>query len=447
MPVGVYVVALVAWLYFVALDMLATGLPLALAAAGAGEGWIGLLAGWMGLAAMIQRPFLAAWGDRHGHGRLLVASLAAAVAGAVLFAVRPEPGAQLLARTLQGTSLAGLVVASQALMAALAPVPRRGRALALQGLADTGGVLVGTNLGEWAWHHLGRTGLFAGAAAAAGVALGLAVAGRRAVMPSAGGGPAGTGPARAAVGPGAAAGARPAPRLRTALAAARPRARRGGEAGCRQPAARPGVLPLPSAFLLLGALIGAIFGTALNLTALHAQAAGFRAGGWLAVFALVAMAARYAAGTAIDRAGGGTAGASAPGMAGAVRPARRLLAPAFGLMAAGEALLAAASGGPAGYGVYAAAVVVAAGYGIAHTALVAAAVGGAPPGRRGAAAGWLANAIDLGVGAGLAALGWVLERWSFPVMYGALAGAAGLGAVLGLATRGDRLRPEAGARP
>ena len=442
MPIGVYVVALVAWLYFVALDMLATGLPLALARAGAGEGWIGFLAGWMGLAAMIQRPFLAAWGDRHGHGRLLVASLVAALAGAALFALLPEPGVQLVARTLQGTSLAGLVVASQALIAALAPSPLRGRALALQGLADTGGVLVGTNLGEWAWHHLGRTGLFAGTGAVAAVALGLAVAGRRAVAPGGAGVTAGLppDPRPAAAGPNS----DPRSPLRSPLAipaAARPR--QGAGPAHRPLGPRPRTLPVPWPFLVLGTLTGAIFGAALNLTALHAQAVGFRAGGWLAAFALVAMAARYAAGALIDRAGSGTAGADDAGTPGASGRARRLLGPAFALMAVGEALLATKH---SALGAYAAAVVLAAGYGIAHTALVAAAVGGAPPARRGTAAGWLANAIDLGVGAGLAALGWVLERWSFPVMYGALALAAGLGAAVGLAATRARRRPGVRAR-
>ncbi|GAB6875830.1 hypothetical protein JCM13210_05560 [Thermaerobacter litoralis] len=432
MPVAVYVVAVVAWLYFVSLDMLATGLPLALAAAGAGGGWIGFLAGWMGLAAMIQRPLLAAWGDRRGHGPLLLLSLAANLAGALLFAAAPHPLTQLVARTLQGTSLAGLVVSSQALMAALAPPARRGRALALQGLADTGGVLAGTNLGEWAWNHLGRTGLFGGTAAVVGLALLVAVAARP--WPRL---PAGErGPRR---------------RIARAADAALEDPAPPNDAGRPQPAEPPplggreaGRWPLPVPFLILGTLTGMIFGAALNLTVLHAQAAGFRAGGWLAVFALVAMAARYATGAIIDRdghrpaAGGAGGGAAASAGGGATTTAtgpggriRGLLGSSFGLMAAGETLLALASSPGVAYG---AAVVLAAGYGIAHTALVAAAVGGAPASRRGVVAAWLANTIDLGVGAGLAVLGWVLELWGFGGMYGVLAVAGLVGLGLGLGT-------------
>ena len=465
MPAGVYVIAVVAWLYFVSLDMLATGLPLALAAAGAGEGWIGFLVGWMGLAAMLQRPFLAAWGDRRGHGRLLVLSLLAGLAGALLFASSPHPAAQLLARTLQGTSLAGLVVSTQALMAALAPPALRARALALQGLADTGGVLAGTNLGEWAWRHLGRTGLFAGTAAVVAGALLLATALRTSrpapgSSPVAGSSAAGAPAGRAARGTAAAAPARPvtpraaaaSPVKAFARGPADPRAPGRSQApgpsprlpaGHREPGRTrawrtrlgPAHLPVPAPLLGLATLTGTIFGAALNLTVLHAQAVGFRAGAWLAVFALVAMGARYAAGTLIDR---GAAATSAPepgedsaGSSGSgVALAARLLGPAFGLMAAGEAVLAAAQSGTAAY---AAAVILAAGYGVAHTALVAAAVGGAPAARRGIVAGWLANAIDLGVGAGLAVLGWILEAWSFPVMYGVLAGAGALGVAVSLA--------------
>ncbi|QIA26898.1 MFS transporter [Thermaerobacter sp. PB12/4term] len=472
MPAAVYVIAAVAWLYFISLDMLATGLPLALAAGGAGESWIGFLVGWMGLSAMLQRPFLAAWGDRRGHRPLLLASLAAGLAGALLFAVSRHPAAEFAARTLQGTSLAGLVVSSQALMAALAPPAQRARALALQGLADTGGVLAGTNLGEWAWHHLGRTGLFAGTAAAVAMALLLALAGSARSRPEPGnpaerrpghraaaaGGPpvpvaGGSGPTPSAHSPAAGGGAGPEGPPSRAAGAGQPAAhtRPASPRDARRPpavtaapvvatggaATRAGRLPLPGSFLVLGTLTGVIFGAALNLTVLHAQGAGFWAGGWLALFALVAMGARYAAGSWLDRrAGGGGLDAATPSLA------HRLLVLGFGLMAAGEGALAAAAPVTAVYG---AAAVLAAGYGIAHTALVAAAVGGAPAHRRGLAAGWLANAIDLGVGAGLAMLGWVLETWSFSVMYGVLAGAGTLGMVTALLARSPG--PRAAGRP
>ncbi|WP_423219093.1 MFS transporter [Thermaerobacter subterraneus] len=473
LPAAVYVIAAVAWLYFISLDMLATGLPLALAAGGAGEGWIGFLVGWMGLSAMLQRPFLAAWGDRRGHRPLLVASLGAGLAGALLFAVSRNPAAELAARTLQGTSLAGLVVSSQALMAALAPPAQRARALALQGLADTGGVLAGTNLGEWAWHHLGRTGLFAGTAAVVAMALALALAGpartRRepgnpaARRPGHGAAAAGGPPVPAVGGAGPSPRAQPAPEANAgagpegppspAAGTAHPAAM-AGPASTRDPRGAPAVpataqevatggaphragrLPLPGSFLVLGTLTGMIFGAALNLTVLHAQGAGFWAGGWLALFALVAMGARYAAGSWLDRRAGGGLEAAAPSLA------HRLLVLGFGLMAAGEGALAAAAPVTAVYG---AAAVLAAGYGIAHTALVTAAVGGAPAHRRGLAAGWLANAIDLGVGAGLAVLGWILETWSFSVMYGVLAGAGILGMVTALLAR--RPGPRAAGRP
>lgn len=435
MPAAVYVVAIVAWLYFVSLDMLATGLPLALAAGGAGESWIGFLVGWMGLSAMLQRPVLAAWGDRRGHGPLLLVSLGAGLAGALLFAAATHPAVEFLARTLQGTSLAGLVVSSQALMAALAPPAQRARALALQGLADTGGVLAGTNLGEWTWHHLGRSGLYAGTAAVVAVALLLAVAGRplpgRGATPrgrkvraaGSGGDPVAADP-RPPAQPAPGIGVEPAPGG-TREAAPAPVDLEAAKA--RPAVLRPAALPLPVGFLAMGTLTGMIFGAALNLTVLYAQAAGFRAGGWLAVFALVAMGARYAAGTLIDREAGRAAGSTTT----APRLAGRLLVPGFGLMAAGEAVLATVPSVVAAYG---AAVVLAAGYGVAHTALVAAAVGGAPAARRGIVAGWLANTIDLGVGAGLALLGWILETWSFPVMYGVLAAAGALGVVIGVLT-------------
>ena len=419
MPALVFLIALVAWLYFVSLDMLATGLPLALEAAGAGETWIGFLAGWMGLAALVQRPLLAAWGDRRGHWPVLLASLLAAVAGSLLFAASSAPGLQLVARTLQGTSLAGLVVASQALMVALVPAGLRGRALALQGLADTGGVLAGTNLGEWTWRREGTPGLFLLAAALAAAALLLALAGRAAAAagrrtmpraarrprPAAAAGAPGGDPAGPARGPAA---GHPAHRSPTTAAAAAtaPAARGTGKtAGPRWPVTVP--------VLLMGGAIGVVFGAVLNLTVLHAQRVGYHAGTWLAVFALVSMLARYGAGFFIDRHG--------------ERGPDRLLPPAFAAMAAGAAAMATAASPAIAYG---AAGVLALGYGAGHTALVTRVVARAPEEQRGAAAGWVANSIDLGLGVGLAVLGWILETFSFPVMYATLAATAGTGAVL-----------------
>lgn len=404
MPVTVWILAFVAWLYFVSLDMYATGLPLALTAAGATESWVGFIAGLMGLAAVVQRPFLAAWGDRRGHGPLLRLSLLAAIAAGGLYAAGGGPAAQVAARILQGTSLAGLIVASQALMAAAAPPAVRGRALALQGLADTGGVLLGPALGDWVWQVYGGTGLFMGAAALALVALLVAVfllpAGSREVL--AGGGDkssAAPAPATDAAGEGVS----------------------GRPAVAEVPGAR--VLPHRAAVLVMGLAIGTVFGAVLNLTVLHARATGYEAGVWLGAFAVVAMGARYGAGFLADR------GWDAP-----------LLPAAFAVMAAGSALMIAAATPPVAY---AAAAVVATGYGAAHTTLVTRVVARAPARRRGVAAGWVATAIDLGVGLGVTALGAILELFSFAAMYAAMAAAALAGAAAAwISSTGRAPRPD-----
>lgn len=408
MPVAVWVITLVAWLYFVALDMHATGLPLALTAAGFSKGWVGFLSGLMGLAAAAQRPFLAAWGDRRGHRPLLGLSLLAAIAGGCLFAAGGGPAVQVAARILQGTSLAGVIVATQALVAGTAPPSLRGRALALQGLADTGGVLLGPALGVWAWQAFGSRFLFLTAAALTTLALlaTLALPRARGEEPAGERRPAGAGGSSGPAG------------------SPDPGAVEDGASG-RQPGrpnAGPRELPHPAAVVAMGFVTGTVFGAVLNLTVLHAQATGYQAGVWLGEFAVVAMLARYGAGLLVDRGWGGL-----------------LLPAAFAVMAAGSALMMAA-GTPAG--AYAVAAVLAAGYGAAHTTLVARVVTSAPAERRGVAAGWLATAIDLGFGLGVTALGRILDSYSFPAMYGAMAAVSLAGAVVArLSSTGPEPRP------
>lgn len=406
MPVAVWLLALIAWLYFVALDMHATGLPLSLTAAGFSTSWVGFLSGFMGLAAAAQRPFLAAWGDRRGHRLLLAVSLLAAVAGGFLFAAGGGPAAQVAARTLQGTSLAGVIVATQALIAGAAPPPLRGRALALQGLADTGGVLVGPALGVWAWQAYGDPGLYLGAAALMALALLITLALPRARGEEPAGGTGGTGH-EGAVSP-----ARPAvPEVGQGA---------GHGPGRADPESRR-ELHL-AAVVAMGFVTGTVFGAVLNLTVLHARATGYQAGVWLGEFAVVAMLARYGAGLLVDRGWD-----------------ERLLPAAFAVMAAGSALMMAA-GTPAR--AYAVAVILAAGYGAVHTTLVARVVARAPAERRGAAAGWLATSIDLGVGLGVTALGRILDAHSFPAMYGAMAAVALAGALVArLSSTGPGPRP------
>ncbi|HEU4642642.1 MAG TPA: MFS transporter [Gemmatimonadaceae bacterium] len=141
---------------YTAMGIVLTVLPVHLThALGAGDTTVGLIMGAQAMVAVLLRPLGAAWAERRGYRLILVL-------GAVCLAIAHVPyllprwvawlGA---ARMVTGLGEAFVFTSGGAWVLALTSAERRGRAIALFGLALWGGYTVGPLVGEMLAHHGG----------------------------------------------------------------------------------------------------------------------------------------------------------------------------------------------------------------------------------------------------------------------------------------------------
>ncbi len=142
---------------------------------------IGLLFSSYSLTQLLFAPLLGRLSDRVGRRPVLLASIAGGAASYLLFALAPNYGILLLARSLSGLAAANYAIA-QAYMADVSPPEERSRAMGLVGAAFGLGFVLGPALGgllahAGAWSGLGHRIVPLTAAVLSGINLAIALFG------------------------------------------------------------------------------------------------------------------------------------------------------------------------------------------------------------------------------------------------------------------------------
>ncbi len=168
------------------------------------------------------------------------------------------------------------------------------------------------------------------------------------------------------------------------------------------------------------------YGAITSFSAMYADALGISPkSAYLTLLAIVILLTRPLSGPLADRIG-----------------YRRVFMPCLALIAAGLALLAAASG--LGW-LIASAIVFGVGFGTAYPVFVAYVMHDVRAARRGAAFGAILAAFDTGIGTGSTAVGWLIERYGFASAFGVAAALSAMALPYFVVVDG-RLRSEKGQR-
>lgn len=101
------------------------------------------------------------WGDRWGRRRLILGGLGLFVVGAALAALATNLPWLLVARAVQGTGAAALIVFSMALVGEVVPPQKTGRAMGLLGTMNAVGTALGPSLGGLLLTNFGWPAVFA----------------------------------------------------------------------------------------------------------------------------------------------------------------------------------------------------------------------------------------------------------------------------------------------
>jgi len=331
----------------------------------------GIVTGAFAFAAVIGRPIGGRIADRRGRRVVVVAGLLLAAAAGVLYLVLPFGVLGLvLARLVLGWGDGWVFTAGLAWTVDLAPEERRGRSIALYGLAVWGGLSLGPLLGEGLYAAWGYDAvwLFSAASPLAGALVARVVPDRRA------------------------------PVVRDPDAERRPLLPRA--------AVRPG-------FALFLANVG--YATLAGFVVLHLEEQG--SGGGAAVFtacAVTVVGARLLLAWLPDRVG-----------------PRRTAIGCGVAQALGLAMIALAGGLPLAI---AGAMVMGAGFSLSFPSLAMLVVDRVEEDERGAAMGGFSSFFDVGVGVGAPAAGAISAVAGYPAAFAVAAGLAAAGAVVAATT-------------
>ncbi|HEX6534268.1 MAG TPA: MFS transporter [Gemmatimonadaceae bacterium] len=167
---------------YTAMGIVLTALPLHLRhALGAGDTMVGAIMGAQALVAVLMRPFGAAWAERRGYRLIMVLGAACLAAANAPYLVPRTVWLLGAARMVTGLGEAFVFTAGGAWVLALASAERRGRSIALFGLALWGGYTVGPLVGEMLAHRggLAAAGMGGVAFAALSAAIALSLRGVR----------------------------------------------------------------------------------------------------------------------------------------------------------------------------------------------------------------------------------------------------------------------------
>jgi MFS family permease len=315
----------------------------------------GLFLGFLTYASAISAPFTGALADRLGHRRLLIICSLVVTGLSFAYGVSPSYQLTLALVVVHGVFWSGLLSASGAYMTATLPERRRAEGIGYWGLASVTAIAVGPPVG-FAIYRYGWFWLCVSAAA-----LNLAMAVIALCLKELPQSPAET------------------PRQRKLANVLEWR-----------------VLAVSVSLFLYAFGYGGI----TSFSALYAAANDVAPKSiYLTTLALVILVTRPLAGRLGDRLG-----------------YERVFAPCLVLISIGLALLA--FGGTRPW-LVASAIVFGAGFGTAYPVFAAYIMRGVTPGRRGAAFGAILAAFDTGIGTGSTTLGWLVQRYDFPVAFGA----------------------------
>ncbi|MDO8688633.1 MAG: MFS transporter [Dehalococcoidia bacterium] len=325
---------------------------------------VGLITGILAVTSVAARPWIGHESDRRGKKLVLVLGTLALVASSFSYMLASTLFLLIIFRLFHGVGWAATTTASPALVADLSPVKRRGETMGWYGTASSVAMALAPLLAVAVNAAYGFTPTFLVAAATALVALGAAAWVKE--------------PGRSP-------------------AAASPRDRTGSP--WDSIVYRPAVVPSVAMFV-----VALTYGSLITFVSLLAYANHLNPGTFFTVFAAFLIIARPLGGKIADMAG--RTAAIIPGMV-AMVIALALLAFASDLP---HLLLTAAL-----YGI---------GFAFVNPPLMAMTADRAAPEQRGAAMGTFSAAYDLGMGIGAIALGFLLEKTSFQVLYLTTAGIA-----------------------
>ncbi len=153
----------VTFLFFSSFNLLLSTFPVYISGLGFSQQIVGLFGGMFAFAAVLQRPFLARLTDSWGRRAVLFVSAAATLIGPILYMMSDDLVFLGGARILHAVSLAAFVVASQTLMADLAPEKQRGSLMGLYVVITGLPAVMFPPLGFYLLDNVGTAWLFAAA--------------------------------------------------------------------------------------------------------------------------------------------------------------------------------------------------------------------------------------------------------------------------------------------
>jgi MFS family permease len=151
---------IITFTFYTSLDILQLPLPLYIEELGGGPDTIGWLMGVTGILTVILRPIMGVWSDLKGKKGILVFSMICWFLSPLLLLVGESFMWIAFVRVFKSIGLAGVVLATQALMAEQVDRKDRGKAIALQGIADGAAVIAGPIFGFWLVEHFGFKWMF-----------------------------------------------------------------------------------------------------------------------------------------------------------------------------------------------------------------------------------------------------------------------------------------------
>ena len=162
---------LITFTFFLSLDILALPLPLYIEGLGGSPSTIGWLLGITGIITVIVRPIMGAWSDVNGKKGILIIGMISWVLSPLFLLMGDSFLWIALVRVFQSIGLAGVVLATQALMAEQVEQKNRGQAIALQGIGDASAIIIGPLIGFWLMDSYGFNWVFVLAALVAVIGL------------------------------------------------------------------------------------------------------------------------------------------------------------------------------------------------------------------------------------------------------------------------------------
>ncbi|HAL60824.1 MAG TPA: hypothetical protein DCP08_00265, partial [Chloroflexi bacterium] len=174
-PLSFYLIMASTFLFFFSMHLLITPLPLYIKEVGGKPSQIGLVMGMFALTAVLSRPLVGRLVDTWGRKPVMIIGSAIFILGPLFYILACSLPSLFLARMFHGMGIAAFTTAYTTLASELVPLPRRGEALGLAGVAAPLSIMVAPPLGTALLARLDFSALFFLSALAAALSLLIAV--------------------------------------------------------------------------------------------------------------------------------------------------------------------------------------------------------------------------------------------------------------------------------